>query len=197
MDGQLAVDAPRGRGRPRSAGRDVEIREAAWQLIAEVGCGALTFESIAQAVGCSRSTLYRRFSLKADLIRHLLDETALSFAPHFAIDAPPRERLLAHARTCVAIYNGNRGPAFIQIFAAARSDDAIASAVRAHGTLVVPHYYEPLRELAPEASERTIRFTLHTLIGSILHHVAARGDPPSDRELEHLIDAAIHMVRLE
>lgn len=195
MDRQPAPEGARGRGRPRSAERDIEIREAAWKLIAEVGCSALTFEGIAQSVGCSRATLYRRFATKGDLILHLLNETALAFAPQFAVDAPPREKLLAHARTCVAMYKGSRGPALIQIFAAARYDDAIASAVRAHGALVIPHYYEPLHALAPEAGERDIRFALHTLIGATIHHVAARGDLPSDRELERLVDAAIYIAR--
>lgn len=195
MPVQIAVEGARGRGRPRSADRDLEIRDTAWRLIAEVGCAGLTFEAIAQSVGCSRSTLYRRFASKADLILDLLDETALSFAPRFAVDAPPREKLLAHARTCVSIYSGNRGPAMIQIFATARSDEAIAGAVRAHGTLVIPHYYEPLRILAPNASERAIRFALHTLIGVLIHHVGARGDALSDVELEQLVDAAICIAK--
>lgn len=195
MDAQGIPDPVRARGRPRSSIRDAEIREAAWALIARVGCQALTFEAVAQAVGCSRTTLYRRFASKGGLVQHLLDETALSFAPKFAIDAPPREKLLAHARTCVTIYTGDRGPAFIQIMAAARSDETIASAMRAHGNLVVPHYYEPLRSLAPGADERTIRFALHTLIGSILHHVGALGKVPNEQQLEGLVDVAIRLSR--
>ncbi|QNG43459.1 TetR/AcrR family transcriptional regulator [Sphingobium yanoikuyae] len=184
-------------GRPRSLDRDVQIREAAWQLIADLGCGALTFEAIAQAAGCSRSTLYRRFPSKAELILHLLDETARAFAPGFAINAPPREKLLAHANTLVKIYRDYRGVAFIHMFAASRSDKAIADAIGAHAAFVLPHYCEPLRALVPSASEDVIHFAVRTLIGSVIYHVAARGDPASEQELDRLVGAAIYMAQSE
>lgn len=194
MKATEAKSGDRVRGRPRNADLDAQIRNVAWKLIAKVGCAGLTFEAIAQSIGCSRSTLYRRFTSKADLVLNLLDETALSFAPQFAIDAPPKQKLLAHARTCVTMYRGDRGAAFIQIVAASRSDPAMLRAVRAHGTLILPHYYGPLSALAPHSSERAILFAVHTLIGSIIHHVAARGDPPSDVEIERLVDVAVHLA---
>ncbi|MFC4257345.1 TetR family transcriptional regulator [Altererythrobacter xixiisoli] len=189
-------EGARAPGRPRSAERDVQIRDAAWRLIAQSGCAALTFEAIAQAVGCSRSTLYRRFDSKGDLILHLLDETALSFEPEFAPDATPRDILIAHVRICAIMYRGHRGVAFVHIFAAARNDPAIAKAVRSHGALVLPYYFAPMRQLAPEASERGILFALHTLIGSVMHHAAGRGAPPSEKECEYLVDAAILIARI-
>lgn len=192
----LAEDSrPRGRGRPRSADRDREIREAAWHLIAQVGCTALTFEAIAQQVGCSRSTLYRRFESKADLISHLLDQTAFDYEPQFAVDAPPRERVIAHAVTCAQMYEGSRGAALVHIIAASRGDETIARAVTAHSLMVEPHYYEPMAILAPDASDRSIKLALHGLIGGILHHVATRRDTLSLAEIERMVDAAIGLAR--
>lgn len=185
----------RPRGRPRSADRDVDIREAAWQLIAQLGCAALTFEAIAQQIGCSRSTLYRRFPTKADLVSHLLDQTAFDFAPQFDVDAPPREKLIAHAQTCALMYEGSRGAALIQIIAASRTDETIARAVTAHSLMVEPHYYEPMAMLAPGASDRSIKLALHGLIGSILHHVATRRDILTAAEIAALADAAIGIAR--
>ena len=166
-----ASDAARRRGRPRNADLDIEIREAAWVLIADVGCEALTFEAIAQTVGCSRSTLYRRFATKADMVSHLLNETARSFAPQLPLDAPPRELLLAHATTCSRMYAGSRGGALLHIAAAARRDSTIAKAFDAHQGLVAPHYRAPLQVLAPEASKDALDFALQTLMGSVVHHV--------------------------
>lgn len=197
MSPDEAKEAPRPRGRPRSADRDMQIREAAWHIIAQVGCSALTFEAIAQEIGCSRSTLYRRFASKAELISNLLDETALSFAPYFAADASPRDRVMAHARTCAVMYRDDRGAALIHIFAAARTDETIAQAVRAHSAMVAPHYYEPLRLLLPAASDAAIHFALHSLIGGILHHVATRRTLLSDMQIEWLVDAAIYLASSE
>lgn len=195
MPRQALAEGARPRGRPRSADRDIEIRTAAWQLIAEMGCVALTFEAIAQMVGCSRSTLYRRFATKGDLVSHLLDQTARDFSMQFAVDGPPREKIIAHAQTCARMYEGSRGAALIQIIAASGADEAIARAVRAHGLMVEPHYYEPMAALAPKASERAIKLALHGLIGSILHHVATRRDTLSAAEIERLADGAIHSAR--
>jgi len=98
MPEQRSTQQVRGRGRPRSADRDVEIRAAAWHIIARTGCAALTFEAIAQHVGCSRSTLYRRYENKAELISHLLDQTAYDFQPQFEFDALPRTRVTVGQR---------------------------------------------------------------------------------------------------
>lgn len=195
QDASTEPAPPRGRGRPRSADRDADIRAAAWQLIAEAGCAGLTFEAIAQQIGCSRSTLYRRFDAKGDLISHLLDQTALDYAPQFAVDAPPREQLIAHALTCAEMYEGSRGAALVQIIGASRTDETIARAVTAHSQMVEPHYYEPMAMLAPEATDRSIKLALHGLIGSILHHVATRRDRLTPSEIQRLVDAAIGLAR--
>ncbi|UYY57105.1 TetR/AcrR family transcriptional regulator [Sphingomonas sp. S2-65] len=189
-----ALDGARRRGRPRNADLDDAIREAAWALIANVGCEALTFEAIAQAVGCSRSTLYRRFATKADMVSHMLDETARSFAPQLPPDAPPRELLLAHAATCSRMYAGSRGGALLHIAAAARRDATIARAFDAHQGLVAPHYRAPLRLLAAEACDASLDFALQTLMGSVVHHVATRRHKLSALEIERLVDAAISLA---
>lgn len=184
----------KGPGRPRNTQLDIRIREAAWVLIAELGCEGMTFEAIAQAAGCSRSSLYRRFANKGDLVSHLLDETARSFAPQFAVDASPRQKLIAHATTCAIMYAGDRGSALLHISAEARRDEVIAQALDAHQRLVEPHYRAPLSSLVPSASEGAVNFALHTLIGSVLHHVSTRRQTLTDDAIERLVDAAIHLT---
>ena len=196
MQGQQDAIVKRGRGRPRSADYDAEIRNAAWQLIAQLGCEGLTFEALAQAVGCSRSTLYRRFSTKGQLVATLLNETARSFAPQFEVDAPPREKLLAHARTLAAIYTGDRGAGLLHIMASSRRDPEIAAAFEQHSALVEPHYFAPLRQLVPEAGEKALGLASHSLMGSMIHHLASRRQILSEREIEHLVDASIALLRL-
>ncbi len=55
-------------GRPLDASRDVALREAALELLAEIGYDRLTIESVAARARASKTTIYRRWSGKAELI---------------------------------------------------------------------------------------------------------------------------------
>ncbi|MDI2132381.1 TetR/AcrR family transcriptional regulator [Yinghuangia seranimata] len=57
------------RGRPRSAAAERAILDATLALIAEHGnIGALSIEAVAQAAGCGKATIYRRWSNKEALV---------------------------------------------------------------------------------------------------------------------------------
>lgn len=60
-------DVVRRSGRPRAA--DARIMHAAVGELADAGYGALTFSAVAERAGVARSTLYRRWSTKAELAR--------------------------------------------------------------------------------------------------------------------------------
>jgi AcrR family transcriptional regulator len=55
-------------GRPRDASRDVALRAAALELLAEIGYDRLTIDSVAARAHASKTTIYRRWSGKAELI---------------------------------------------------------------------------------------------------------------------------------
>jgi AcrR family transcriptional regulator len=55
-------------GRPRDPGLGVAIREAALDLLAEKGYEQLTIEAIAERTGSGRSTVYRRWRSKVELV---------------------------------------------------------------------------------------------------------------------------------
>ena len=58
----------RGPGRPRSAEADRAILDAALALLAEVGPTALSVEEVASRAGVGKTTIYRRFPTKDDLV---------------------------------------------------------------------------------------------------------------------------------
>lgn len=66
------------RGRPRSPEADQAIVEAALELIAEEGISALTVEAVADRAGVGKSTIYRRWASKTELVdaafTHLSDQ---------------------------------------------------------------------------------------------------------------------------
>ena len=59
---------PRGPGRPRSVEADKAILDATLVLLAEVGPTALSVEEVASRAGVGKTTIYRRFATKDDLI---------------------------------------------------------------------------------------------------------------------------------
>lgn len=56
------------RGRPRSVEADASILDAVTALIAERGYDGLTVEGVAHRAGVAKTTVYRRWPAKADLV---------------------------------------------------------------------------------------------------------------------------------
>ncbi|GAA4929841.1 TetR/AcrR family transcriptional regulator [Streptomonospora halophila] len=55
-------------GRRPDPAREAALRQAALELLAEVGYEALTVEAVAVRAGAGKATLYRRWASKADLV---------------------------------------------------------------------------------------------------------------------------------
>jgi len=55
-------------GRPLDSSRDEVLREAALELLAEIGYDRLTIDAVAARVHAGKTTIYRRWSNKAELI---------------------------------------------------------------------------------------------------------------------------------
>ncbi|AHH94644.1 TetR/AcrR family transcriptional regulator [Kutzneria albida] len=56
------------RGRPRDASRDEALRQAALEVMAEVGYRALTMDAVAAKARAGKATIYRRWESKLDLV---------------------------------------------------------------------------------------------------------------------------------
>ncbi|MFD9129706.1 TetR/AcrR family transcriptional regulator [Kitasatospora sp. NPDC059571] len=59
---------PRGKGRPRSAAADLAILDATREALAELGWGGLTMGDVAARAGVAKTTLYRRWPSKNELV---------------------------------------------------------------------------------------------------------------------------------
>ena len=60
-------------GRSLDSSRDVVLREAALALLAEVGYDRLTMDAVAARAGAAKTTIYRRWRDKAELVVDALD----------------------------------------------------------------------------------------------------------------------------
>lgn len=88
-------------------------------MLADKGYEARTFEAVADITGCSRSTLYRRFSSKAELVEAILNETSRAYEPALDPAASPRDGLLAHTLALREYMSDVHGPATSSISASA------------------------------------------------------------------------------
>lgn len=91
------------------------LLEAARELVAQRGAGAVTMDDIAAAAGVGKGTLFRRFGSRSNLMLVLLDEDerasqqAFLFGPPpLGPDAPPLERLIAFGRERVRFAHTHR-----------------------------------------------------------------------------------------
>ncbi|TZG29674.1 TetR/AcrR family transcriptional regulator [Sphingomonas montanisoli] len=188
------IEAQRRRGRPRDTDKDASIRDATWQLLAERGYDGLTFEGVAEIVGCSRATLYRRYATKAELIAAILDSTSRSVEPDLPPEMSPRDALIAHSLAGAIYLSGHRGPALISLgFVAAKIPELVA-AITGHVSHELEYYRLELRKLFPSVAPEEIDFACSTLLGGIVYHVALAQQELPRRRIEQLVDQAIRML---
>jgi AcrR family transcriptional regulator len=191
-----APSLDRGRGRPRDPRKDSAIRDAAWDLLADRGYEGLTFEAVAELSGCSRTTLYRRFAAKSDLVAAMLYETSREVEPQIAPGTPPRAVLRAHVDAFIAYMSGKRGRGIAALTEAiARSTD-LQRITQAHKVREREYYFAAFRELAPQVGEAHMAFVFDTLIGIFLHHTATEPRDLSAAQRDALIESVVHLLLL-
>jgi AcrR family transcriptional regulator len=71
----------RAKGRPRDRRVDRSLLDAALALLAEGGPDALTIDAVAARAGVARTTVYRRWSGKDELVVAVLDDVAARLIP--------------------------------------------------------------------------------------------------------------------
>ncbi len=89
----------RGRGRPEEPEKTARILEAIRSIVCDEGLVALSMEGVAREAQVSKTTLYRRFSSKQELISHyVMSVTQEDFVGELAAEElpqDPRARLIA------------------------------------------------------------------------------------------------------
>lgn len=82
------------RGRPRNEGLDREITAAALELLSESGFESFTVEAVCARTGVAKTTVYRRYPTRTDLIVGALERLNDDLPPVPA-PGPVRDRLVA------------------------------------------------------------------------------------------------------
>ena len=119
---------PRG-GRPLDRSRDVVIRAAVLQVLAEQGCRGLSIDAVARAAGVGKATIYRRWSSKEDLLVDVVEAMCVD-----SLVIPDtgtlRDDLVQLLRSLADVLTGPGGDANRALLGALPEQPALAEAYR-------------------------------------------------------------------
>ncbi|WP_051747934.1 TetR/AcrR family transcriptional regulator [Nevskia soli] len=113
----------------RGESRERAIMDAVVELIAEVGYERISMDSIAARARASKTTIYRRWAGKPELVAHALRRRAEG-----DVAAPPdtgsiRGDLLANAEAIATSIAGSGGPSFLGLVEGIRDDPVLRELV--------------------------------------------------------------------
>jgi AcrR family transcriptional regulator len=196
VPGMTEPSARRPPGRPRSARADRAILEAALDLFGEVGFEGLTIEGIAERAGVGKTTIYRRWPSKEELVSAAVG--ALSAELAVPDTGSVREDLIDLVRVVVRFITSEPAGRVLPRMA---SEMAAGSSM---GKAYVAMVIGPRRELVAEALRRGIErgelrrdldldLTIDALIGPIIVRRMLGGPrTPFPRDLPaELVDGAL------
>jgi AcrR family transcriptional regulator len=185
-------------GRPRSADADAAILGAARELLAERGWDAMTVGDVAARAGVAKSTLYRRWPGKAELVVDAMAQVFDWLAP---IDAGSvRADAEAVIRKLVALWSRPEAQAaFLALAAQSARDPVLRKAVRekiidrqrrlVHASAALA----AARGESVQISDPELLFDV--IAGTVVQRLLIEGEPLDEGYLRRFLDligAALH-----
>ncbi len=118
-------------GRPRDEACRDRIREAALQLLEEVGFANVTCDAIAQRSAASKATIYRWWPNKTAVV---MDAFVESVTPELPLreTATVEEYVTIHLRQFAKMVAGRKGRLLAAVIAAAQNDPEVEAAFLSH-----------------------------------------------------------------
>lgn len=181
-------------GRPRSEEASRSILEAVIDVLAEDGFEGLTMEGVAKRAGVGKTTVYRRWSSKEELVRAAVE----AFVSGIAIpnSGSVRQDLLALEQEAVMVYRGKPGRLMPGLVSAMARHPALADAVRedflrsrrAALGLVLRRGMER-GELREDAD---LELALDLLGGPLFYRLLITGGPLDEELAEGVVEVMLH-----
>lgn len=178
---------------PRVARTRHVVLTAVFEQLAQVGHAGFTIESVAARCGVGKSTIYRHWDSKLQLILDAMHELTTRPAP--APDGPPRERirrLLHHLGN--ALTDGTLGPAIPALIEAAERDGDVRALLNEYTEVRRRVLVDAIR-LAIEAQQ--VRSGIdpecaaQALSGAILSARLMTSTPLTGTAIDHLLDTVL------
>lgn len=177
--------APARRGRPRSAAADQAILRAAREELAAVGYSGLSMERVAARAGVAKTTLYRRWPTKIDLVVDSVVEPMHEVLTLTGVGTPEDGvRLLVHA-----LGSPTARAAHLAVIAEAARDETVAVRIRRL-------LHDPARELitrlvAEAGCTLDPHLVFDVVVGAVTHRVLVLQEPADDAFVNGLVDLVV------
>lgn len=179
----------------RGEARTVAILDAALELISEVGYERVTMDSIAARARASKTTMYRRWPTKSELVADALRRHAQGEVPAIPDTGTLRGDLVATVGEIAETLTGGRGPSLIGLVEAIRDDVALRSQV---GSQVRERSHQVGREICARAIARGEAIHAEQadiVLGLAFEHLFTStlfdGAQPSEANRRHFVDAVL------
>ncbi|KAA0210449.1 TetR/AcrR family transcriptional regulator [bacterium] len=173
----------RRRGRPREAGLDRRILQAALDQLGTLGFERMSLEAVAAKAGVSKPTLYRRWKSKADLATAALRMLQQSTFPPPTGNA--RQDVIANLRefqACLLRPNGMRMIGTLLV-----EEQRLPELLRLFRERIIKTRRAALRRILADAVKRgeldkraDIEAALNCLVGAYYARYLAQGNFPAD-----------------
>ncbi|WP_328501590.1 TetR/AcrR family transcriptional regulator [Streptomyces sp. NBC_00457] len=184
---QSPTSAPRATGRPRSAAADTAILAATREALVELGWSKLTLGDVAARAGVAKTTLYRRWAgkneLVVDAVAELFDELELPDRGSLAADI---EGVVLQFAAILARPEAQSG--LMAVISESTRDDALRGRIREsiverQKRLVLEgrSRAQSRGELPPETdpldAARTVDLIFDIVAGSVVHRCLVSSEP--------------------
>lgn len=180
-------------GRPRRRATDLAILDAALELVAERGYDGLTMEGIAARAGVAKTTVYRRWSSRDEVLEAASEQfvTAIGVPDTGTI----RGDLLELLESAIRVYSGLPGRVMPGLVSAMAQQPSLARRVR-EGFLAsrrsalraVLHRGIERGELRPEID---VEITLDLLGGPLMYRLLVTGQAVDAETAAGLVDTLL------
>jgi AcrR family transcriptional regulator len=187
---QSRTSAPRATGRPRSAAADTAILAATREALVELGWSKLTLGDVAARAGVAKTTLYRRWAgkheLVVDAVAELFDELELPDSGTLAADI---EGVVLQFAAILARPEAKSG--LMAVVAESTRDDALRERIRAsivdrqkrlvlEGRARAQERGELPPESDPEEAARTVDLIFDVVAGAVVHRTLVSAEPADE-----------------
>jgi AcrR family transcriptional regulator len=174
-----------------------DVLDAVREEIASVGFSAMRIENVALRAEVAKTTIYRRWPKKEDLLFELL-QSMTSASGEIPESGSLRTDLLAIARHLRGVMTSADGQAVARVLIAERSDpevQRVIAHIRQEKMAVPMQIVTRARERGEIGATVDAELLLTTLAGSIHHRVFVLSEELSDAYLEALVDLLFSGVR--
>ncbi|WP_405844210.1 TetR/AcrR family transcriptional regulator [Streptomyces sp. NBC_01518] len=188
---QSSTPAPRAAGRPRSTTADTAILAATREALVELGWSKLTLGDVATRAGVAKTTLYRRWAgkneLVVDAVAELFDELELPDRGSLAADI---EGVVLQFAAILARPEAKSG--LMAVVAESIRDDALRDRIREsivdrqkclvlEGRARAQARGELPPETDPEEAARTADLIFDVVAGAVVHRTLVSAEPADER----------------